>query len=80
MSTALFIAFLLAAGGLLGIMAWKFFGVLSKEQAFFATAVLLVAGLTGVSWEYSHFLAGALLLLLGSIVTTVYLEKSLQKV
>jgi len=80
MSTALFIAFLLVSGSLLGIMAWKFFGILSRNQALFAAAILLFAGLTGISWEFSHFLVGVVLLLFGSVITTVYLEKSLQKI
>ncbi len=79
MTSALFLFALLLGSALFGISGWKLLGILSKRQAFFAFAVLLAAGLAGLSWEYAHFVAGAILLLFGSILTTVYLEKATQK-
>ncbi|GAB4537571.1 MAG: hypothetical protein Fur0018_28270 [Anaerolineales bacterium] len=74
--SAWFLFFLSAFAGLLGLCAWKLFGILTKRQALFAAALLMLAGVTGALWQTSGFLAGIVLLFAGSGLTTTYIERS----
>ncbi|RMF50560.1 MAG: hypothetical protein D6755_00970 [Anaerolineae bacterium] len=79
MTSAIFLIVLLSGGALSGLLAWKFLGILTKRQALFTATILLVAALAAASWEYTHFIVGAVLLLLGAIITTFYLENATQQ-
>ena len=68
----IFVGFFAAA---LSLAAWALFGVVSKRQAIFSALMLILAGINGAIWQTSSFLAGAVLLIIGSGVTTTYLEK-----
>ena len=67
-----FIGFFAAA---LSIAAWALLGIVPKRQAIFSALMLILAGITGAVWQTSSFLAGAILLIVGSGITTTYLEK-----
>jgi len=70
-----FLAFIGFFAAALSIAAWVLLGVVPKRQAIFSALMLILAGITGAVWQTSSFLAGAVLLIVGSGVTTTYLEK-----